>query len=153
MFALYLKLELHTKTWYWNLATRNNTFFSMFIKLPTWFLFQICDIKTLMIFSRNAVKLVEFTLTKKIPRTFVKKTYKIVREKKTLVGTFSTCEGNDEAIAHSRLHIRNVPPHMSLSLSLLSSRCKIHPLLKVHLHLVLWTLMLSPLTSCSPFWT
>jgi hypothetical protein len=61
LFALYLKLELHTKTWFWNLAIRNNTFFTMFIKLPTWFLFQNCDTKTLMIISRNAVKLVEFT--------------------------------------------------------------------------------------------
>jgi hypothetical protein len=49
----------------------------MFINLSTRFLFQNCDIKTLMIFSRNAVKLVEFTL-----EVFSKN---ICKEKKTKV--------------------------------------------------------------------
>jgi hypothetical protein len=116
-------------------------------------LFQNCDTKTLMLVSRNAVKLVEFTLAIFFFKNICPKKHTKLSGKKTLVGTISTREGNDEAIAHPRLHIWNVLPHMSLSLSLLSSRCKIHPPLNAHLHLVLWTLVLSPVTPCSPFQT
>jgi hypothetical protein len=58
----------------------------MFIKLPARFVFQNYDIKTLMIFFRNAAKLVEFTLAKKIPRTFVKRNIQNCQGKKNTNG-------------------------------------------------------------------